>query len=83
MRTEPGKAEYRALTDALDEIRPACHDDWRFIQERQEIDDDDLAQMRRLCRTCPLAAVCSAYAEKARPAAGMWAGRYWGRKERS
>lgn len=83
MPIEKGQDEYRALTDALEQTRPPCHGDWRYIQDRHELDDGDVSAMQRVCRVCPLRDICSAYARAAKPSAGMWAGRYWGRKERA
>lgn len=78
-RTEPGAAEYQALTDAFEHTAPRCRDDWRYIQERDTLDADDLEAMGYICRTaCPLYDLCSAYATVARPKGGMWAGRYYG-----
>lgn len=81
-RAMKGQEEYVALNDALADVTPPCSNDWRFVQEREEIDQSDLAAMRRACADCPLASLCRQYAETARPSAGMWAGRFWGRKER-
>lgn len=76
-RTEPGAAEYAALTDALTETRVPCEDDRRYLLDKNDIDSGDLIQMRARCRTCPLRALCDAYATVARPPAGMWAGRHY------
>lgn len=82
-QTGRGAVEYKALVDAMDTNRPACLNDWRFIQERQEIDPAEHAVMRRICRRCPISIACIEYARKGRPPPGMWAGRYWGRTERT
>lgn len=82
MSKHVGEPEYRNLVQAYEHNAPACRDDWRYIQDREEIDDNDLDQMARTCRTCPLFALCDEYARTAKPNAGMWAGRYWGRKGR-
>lgn len=78
-----GEAEYRALTRALDDTNPACLNDWRFTIDADDIDDDEKSQMHGMCRQCPLLDTCRVYAATARPNGGFWAGRYWGRKERS
>ncbi len=83
MGGKPGEAEYRDLVQAYEHSTPACRGDWRFIQDREEIDTDHIGQMARTCRTCPLLDLCDTYARAAKPNAGMWAGRYWGRKERT
>lgn len=72
-----GIAEYQALTRAMWTASPACRNDPRFIAEPDELDDATQADMRRLCRTCPLAEYCIAYAQAAKPRAGMWAGNYY------
>lgn len=82
-RAEKGQEEYRALTEALRDLTPACSLDRRFVQERNQVDEQNLIAMRRSCAQCPLAVLCRSYAESARPPAGMWAGRFWGRRERS
>jgi hypothetical protein len=82
-RSEKGQEEYRALTDALHDVTPPCSPDWRFVQERDQVDEQDLIAMRLACARCPLSDLCRSYADAARPSAGMWAGRYWGRRERS
>lgn len=83
MSKQTGEAEYAELVAAFDHARPACRDDWRYIQEREEIDGDDLDQMSLTCRTrCTLFELCDEYARAAKPTGGMWAGRYWGRKGR-
>ena len=83
MSTKAGAAEYRTLVDALEHTNPRCRDDWRYIQDREQIDADDLEAMGHICRVCPLFDLCSAYAQAARPRGGMWAGRYYGNKERA
>lgn len=72
-----GDAEYQALSFALDETRPPCRDDWRFLLDEGDLDTADLAEMRRMCATCPIAHLCDAYATVARPCAGMWCGEYY------
>lgn len=81
-RTEKGVEDFARLANALRETTTPCRDDWRFIQERDQLDSTDLNEMRTGCGQCPLAALCGAYAEAARPSAGLWAGRFWGRRER-
>lgn len=82
-RIASGHAEYLALSKALDDVTPACSNDWRYIQNRDMLDPEDVTAMQRACRACPLQALCRAYGDAARPPAGMWAGRFWGRKERA
>lgn len=78
-----GAAEYRALCEALEGTNPACLNDWRFTVDPDDLDDDEKALMRDKCSQCPLIEMCTLYATTARPNGGFWAGRYWGRKERS
>jgi len=78
-RDEHGTVEYAALVDELQHTVPPCHDDWRYLTDRHELDDGDVIRMRSTCRRCPLSSLCAAYAETARPIAGMWAGKYYGK----
>ncbi len=82
-RPKRGDAEYRALTEALAHTNPSCLNDWRFTIDAEHLDDDEKTRMRNTCRQCPLLDTCGIYAATARPSGGFWAGRYWGRKERS
>jgi len=77
-----GIAEYQALAKAMWSADPACLNDPRYIAEPDELDDSALADMRRLCRSCPLAEYCIAYAQTAKPRAGMWAGNYYPARRR-
>ena len=80
MPIEKGQQEYRVLTDGLEQTAPPCRGDWRYIQDRHELDDGDVRDMQTRCKTaCALRELCSAYAKTAKPSAGMWAGRYWAR----
>lgn len=80
---ERGIAEYSALVNAMSHTQPACANDPRFILEPAQLDDANKTALKVICRWCPLADRCGAYARKARPSGGFWAGRYWGRIERS
>lgn len=85
MRTqERGTQQYAALVAAYEHTKPACADDPRYIQDREDVDTTEQKDMTRICRTqCPLFDLCDAYATAAKPNGGMWAGRYCGRKERT
>jgi hypothetical protein len=72
-----GTAEFAALARAMEDKRPPCSDDYRFIAEEHELDDDTLTLMRRTCFTCPLRAECGAAAKVTKPTAGMWAGKFY------
>jgi hypothetical protein len=69
-----GNAEWQTLQAGIDETRPACVGDDRFI-----LDDDQIkaAELANVCNLCPLLAECAAYANAARPPAGIWAGKRW------
>lgn len=82
-RPDKGAAEYSALSDSLRRVASPCINDERFVQEREQLDEVDIKDMRRMCSQCPASLACGAYANVARPSAGMWAGRFWGRRERS
>lgn len=72
-----GDLEWAALGEALKKTEPLCENDDRYVFEREDLHPDELAFMKRQCRTCPLADLCAAYAIKARPTGGMWAGSYY------
>lgn len=82
-RSVKGAAEYLALSRALDEASPPCSNDGRYIRDRDDLNPEDVSIMRLACSGCPVQHLCRTYGEAARPSAGMWAGRFWGRKERS
>ena len=75
-------AEYQALTRALYGVKPPCEGDDRFIAEPDELDDATQGEMRALCRGCDVVDKCIAYASVAKPAAGMWGGRFYGPKNK-
>lgn len=81
-RPERGAAEYSALSHLLRNVGSPCINDDRFTQERELLNDADVKEMRQVCSMCPAVSACGAYAKIARPSAGMWAGRFWGRRER-
>lgn len=71
-----GAAEYRVLTEAMRDIRPACNGDPRFILDSHEISPDELSHIAlTICRLCPLKAPCRAYGDAERPKAGIWGGK--------
>lgn len=74
---------WEALVTAMDEHRPACRGDERFTLDRENVTEADLTAMHGICGSCPIRALCNAYAAADKPSGGYWAGRYWGRKERS
>lgn len=79
-------AAYAALAKALDEHdAPPCTDDPRFILDPEQLAPDEPAFLgRTVCHGCPIRWACIAYANTARPAAGVWAGRtYPPRKHRT
>jgi hypothetical protein len=76
-RAPDGAKEYAALARAMENTRPPCSDDARFIADQHELDEDTLIEMRRTCLTCPMRTLCRAYATKTKPTAGMWAGSYY------
>ncbi len=66
-------AEYIALTRARDTWPPPCSGDPRFIDDHA--DTTTRADLHDICATrCRIRAQCFAYADKARPPAGIWAG---------
>lgn len=77
MRTEPGTREYIVLTDALNTYTPPCAGDDRYTAD--DVDAATRVELVTGCDLCHISALCAAYANKARPTAGMWAGRYHGK----
>jgi hypothetical protein len=74
-RQDREDAAMAVLVAAMDEQRPACRDDERFI------DDDTLPEaVTAICSACALLAACRGYATAQRPTGGIWAGRRWGRR---
>jgi len=75
--TYAAQAQYRALTTAMHQTDPACDGDDRFTADPWDLTEHERARLAATCRACPLFDLCHQYASKARPAGGMWAGRYY------
>ncbi|WP_221586062.1 WhiB family transcriptional regulator [Microbacterium sp. G2-8] len=73
--------EHQALQRVLDQHAPACQGDDRFTADAHTLARGDVAALRAICGTCPALAECRAYAAASRPAAGVWAGTSYPRKE--
>ena len=71
--SERGVAEYEALHTALNTYTPPCRGDARYTAD--EIDESTRAELVTGCDLCHISEACRAYANKARPTAGIWAGR--------
>lgn len=76
-----GDPEWIALQRAMQHDDPACVDMPEFVAEPEDIRPDTIQAMKRICRACPLAEPCAAYALAARPTGGMWAGTHYSRKK--
>ncbi|MFI8593869.1 WhiB family transcriptional regulator [Microbacterium sp. NPDC078428] len=64
---------YLALQRAREKWEPACAGDSRFTD-----DDADRSELYEICATkCRIRTQCNAYAERARPPAGIWAGHFY------
>lgn len=63
---------YSALTLAMEHTPAACAHVDLFIADDLNAADTDA--MKTVCDTCPVLALCTAYAAIARPLAGFWAG---------
>ncbi|MFT3799466.1 WhiB family transcriptional regulator [Microbacterium sp.] len=70
-------AAWAALAKALEDTEPPCAGDDLFTADSPSKDDQEF--MRNLCAMCPLLAECASYALAAKPAAGYWAGRRYGK----
>lgn len=71
---------YIDLLDAMETHTPACRDIPLFTADDPSRADREVCAA--ICADCPLLIECSAYAEAAKPAAGIWAGVTHGRKTR-
>lgn len=67
-----GSAELAALTTALEETRPACAGDDRFIADA--LTRNEGIVLRSICARCPLFGACGAYGAAGAPEVGFWAG---------
>lgn len=76
--------EYDRHTTAIEEFeqlgrasalwRPPCHGDLRYVTEGLPL--SDRAELQAACLTrCLIREQCDAYARRARPSSGTWAGR--------
>lgn len=79
---DPAAAEFQRLARALEYLDPACRDDARFIADAEDLSSDDTTAMAATCARCPLLELCEAYATRARPVGGYWAGHRYGRSTR-
>jgi hypothetical protein len=61
-----------ALVQAMDDTRPECQNDPRFIA-----DDTRASDLAPICDRCELFDLCETYARLGKPKAGVWAGRRW------
>ncbi|MFJ2542743.1 WhiB family transcriptional regulator [Microbacterium sp. NPDC087589] len=78
-REHDAEEAFTALSNALDIVAPGCRDDGRFTLDPHELQREELGFLSvRVCWPCPVRDLCRAYAEAARPAAGVWAGRVYG-----
>jgi len=68
----PGDTQLRMLRHAMQDTTPACRDDERFVADY--LTTQHRFELGKICRACPLRAACRAYATRARPEAGFWAG---------
>ncbi len=68
----PGDTQLRMLRHAMQDTPPACRDDERFVADY--LTAQHRVELGRICRACPLRNQCRAYATRARPEAGFWAG---------
>lgn len=63
---------YADLYDAMQRTEPDCSGDDRYITDLRELGNADKAELREICRACPLLNICEAYALKAKPPAAWW-----------
>ncbi|WP_183084999.1 WhiB family transcriptional regulator [Mycetocola manganoxydans] len=77
--TRAGAAANDLVTALLDG-EPSCRGDDRFTAD--SLANEDAVSCRKICKACPVFEVCRAYAAATRPAAGMWAGRRYGGRQK-
>ncbi|KJQ54153.1 WhiB family transcriptional regulator [Microbacterium sp. SA39] len=78
-RTDRAETAFDALARALDDAAPGCKGDTRFTLDAHQLQRDEVTFLSvKVCRPCPLRALCQDYAEAAKPQAGVWAGRVYG-----
>ncbi|MCC4247489.1 WhiB family transcriptional regulator [Microbacterium testaceum] len=68
---------YRELAAALlDHPQPPCSGNDRFTADLIDLERDEPLQLAAtFCSRCPIKPACVAYADTARPPAGVWGGR--------
>lgn len=64
---------YERLSIAMLATTPKCSRLDFFIDD--ELTPAEIEVCKNICAACPLRALCSEYAEIARPKAGVWAGK--------
>jgi hypothetical protein len=64
---------WQQLVEAMEVHEPACIDIPLFTQD--DLSNADVKACAEVCKPCPLFIECKRYADIARPAAGVWAGR--------
>ena len=64
---------YQALAAAMETTVPNCQGIELFTADNLE--NPDIAELARICDTCPLFNLCDDYAHIERPKAGIWAGK--------
>lgn len=76
---------YGLLASAMENTEPNCTGSELFTAD--DLEQPDIAELARICDTCPLFILCDDYARLERPKAGVWAGKryrnYQPRKEAS
>ena len=67
-----GAHELALLTLAIQSVEIPCAADDRYV-----MDEMDAQILAPICAPCPVFDLCRAYALKAKPEGGIWAGRRW------
>lgn len=71
-RIVKGSREYDALQNALRTTKPACDGIDEFTADK--ISPDTASMLATICATCPVRALCAAFAANGKPGSGFWAG---------
>lgn len=78
-RTDRAELAFGSLARALDDEAPGRKGDARFTLDAHQLQRDEVTFLSvKVCRPCPLRALCQDYAELSKPQAGVWAGRVYG-----
>lgn len=80
IRRQQADRAHGRLIEGMIERTPGCRSIDKFTADYVTPDDREI--LAKVCASCPLRLLCSAYVDLDRPSIGFWAGRYYGPKTR-